>query len=67
MGEQSIGEMQTMGAEREWERYGIKLITQLYQEGILKTFQELREQFALPNKQVQVRHALEEQFQYSKK
>lgn len=65
-GNSKLGELQKVGTIKEWERCGLRYFSQLFQEGNLKTFQELRAQYALPNKSffryLQVRHALVVQF-----
>ena len=46
----------------DWERWGIKYISQLYDGGVFREFQSLRAEFALPNtfffQYLQLRHAI---------
>lgn len=65
-GNRKLEEIQKMGAVRQWERSGLNVIVQLYQDGSLKSFQELKDQYAIPNKSfyryLQIRHASTEKF-----
>lgn len=55
-----------MGKIEEWERSDIHYLVQLHRAGRLKSFKEIREEYAVPNKSfyrhLQVRHALDAQF-----
>lgn len=39
----NLDEIQKMGKIKEWERCGIKFMSQLYKDDTLKSFQELRQ------------------------
>ncbi|PIO12292.1 hypothetical protein AB205_0045360 [Aquarana catesbeiana] len=62
----NLEELNVMGKIEEWDRRGIHCLAQLYRAGRLKSFQEIREEYAVPNRlffsYLQVRHALEVQF-----
>lgn len=62
----NLKELSVMGKIEEWDRKGIHRLMQLYRAGRLKSFQEIREEFELPNGllfgYLQLRHALEVQF-----
>lgn len=62
----NLKEHSVMGKMEEWDRRGIHRLRQMYRAGRMKLFQELREEFAVPNRlffgYLQVRHALEAQF-----
>lgn len=62
----NLKELNVMGEIEEWERCGIDCLAKMFRTGSLKSFQELREEYAVPNRSfyryLQIRHALNAQF-----
>lgn len=62
----NLKELKVMGKIEVWDRRGIHCLAQLYRAGRFKSFQEIVEEYAVPNRlfysYLQVRHALDAQF-----